>query len=234
MIETPPSTPRDPASRETPKERVDRETSELLQGLRVATTGVQVLFAFLLTVPFSQGFRGVDDLERWTLYTALVAAAVASVCFIAPAAQHRVLFRSGAKELLLRRSNQFGILGAAALTVAITSATFFVVRAFLDSWLPAVTAGAVAALALWAWLIQPLITLFSLPKSERYPSATADPADVPGTAGARPSGTADAGQGAGRTGSGEGGSGRTGAGEAGSGRTTEGDQGSSPARASRS
>ena len=85
----------DPEPGETPKERVDRELGELLQGLRVAVTGVQVLFAFLLTLPFAAGFDKVDTLGRWLFFIALLSAALASICFITPAAQHRLLFRTG-------------------------------------------------------------------------------------------------------------------------------------------
>lgn len=82
---------------ESGKERADRELTELLQGLRTAVTGVQVLFAFLLTVPFSSRFAETTPAQRWCLYAALVAAALATTCFIAPAAQHRLLFRTGQK-----------------------------------------------------------------------------------------------------------------------------------------
>lgn len=152
--------PADPASDESPKERVDRELGELLQGFRVATTGVQVLFAFLLTVPFSTGFAKVADSEHWLLYLALGAAALASACFIAPAAQHRVLFRTGAnaKALLVRRSNAYGITGAAALLVAIASATLMVYRLLLTDSLAILLVALLVVFIVWAWFVQPLLT----------------------------------------------------------------------------
>ncbi|MFC5826379.1 DUF6328 family protein [Nonomuraea insulae] len=139
---------------ESDQERADRNFIELLQGARVAVTGVQVLFAFLLTVPFSSGFARLDSGDRWLYYTALVSAAVASICYIAPTAQHRVLFRQGRKETLVRRSNLYGILGALALAASMTTATMFVIDYLFDATLALVTAGLLAALALWTWFGQ--------------------------------------------------------------------------------
>ncbi|MFG1946768.1 DUF6328 family protein [Nonomuraea sp. NPDC048826] len=143
--------------KETRQERADRNFVELLQGARVAVTGVQVLFAFLLTVPFSQGFERLSAFDRWLFYVALVSAALASICYIAPANQHRVLFRQGLKEKLVRRSNRYGIAGALALIVSMTSATMLVVDFLFDSTLAWGTAGVVAALAAWAWFGQPAL-----------------------------------------------------------------------------
>lgn len=153
-----PETPTDPRTDETPQDRVNRELNELLQGLRVALPGVQVLFAFLLTVPFASGFDGVGDAERTVFLMALVLAAIASVCLIAPAAQHRVLFRTRSKETLLRRSNRYGIAGALALGAAMSSAALFVVESLFDVWIALWTAGILMFLWSWAWFAQPLIT----------------------------------------------------------------------------
>ncbi|MFC4120718.1 DUF6328 family protein [Nonomuraea zeae] len=139
---------------ESHQERADRNFVELLQGARVAVTGVQVLFAFLLTVPFSSGFAKLDATDRWLYYVALVSAAVASICYIAPTAQHRVLFRQGRKETLVRRSNSYGLLGALALAVSMTTSTMFVIDYLFQTILAAITAGLLAALALWTWFGQ--------------------------------------------------------------------------------
>ncbi|GAA0921970.1 DUF6328 family protein [Nonomuraea longicatena] len=139
---------------ETREMRADRNFMELLQGARVAVTGVQVLFAFLLTVPFSAAFPRLATLDRWLYFTALVAAAVASVCYIAPAAQHRVVFRRGLKETLVRRANLYAIAGALALLVSMTAATALVVKYLFGGWTAVVTAGAVALLGLWTWFGQ--------------------------------------------------------------------------------
>ncbi len=90
---------------ETRQERINRELIELLNELRVALPGVQFLFAFLLIVPFSQTVDRTTDFQRDVHYVALLAAAVATALLIAPAAQHRVLFRQHDKEALLRRSS---------------------------------------------------------------------------------------------------------------------------------
>ncbi|MFI6629218.1 DUF6328 family protein [Nonomuraea fuscirosea] len=139
---------------ESDQERADRNFVELLQGARVAVTGVQVLFAFLLTVPFSTGFARMDQADRWLYFAALLSAAVASICYIAPTAQHRVLFRQGRKETLVRRSNLYGIAGALALVVSMTTSTMFVIDYLFEGTLAWVTAGLLAAFALWTWFGQ--------------------------------------------------------------------------------
>jgi hypothetical protein len=144
---------------ETEKERLDRQMVELLQGLRVAATGVQVLFAFLLTVPFSMGFDKVDHLGHRLYFVSLVAAAVASICFIAPAAQHRVLFREGLKDELVRRSNRYGIWGAAALAVSMSAACALVVRNYWSHGTSIGLGVVVLLLSVWAWFGQPYLTL---------------------------------------------------------------------------
>jgi uncharacterized protein DUF6328 len=142
---------------ETAAERADRNFVEMLQGFRVAVTGVQVLFAFLLTVPFAPGFARVAQGDRWLFYLALVSAAVASMFFIAPVAQHRILFRQGLKESLVHRSNRYGMIGTVALAISMTSATLMVVDYLFDGLLPLITAGVAGALAAWLWFVEPAI-----------------------------------------------------------------------------
>src|SRR3712207_1935931 len=89
---------------ESHKERVDRELLELLNELRVALPGVQFLLAFLLIVPFQETIDRITDFQRDVYFVALAAAAIATALLIAPAAQHRVLFRQAEKEALLHRS----------------------------------------------------------------------------------------------------------------------------------
>lgn len=146
---------------ESGKERLDRELTELLQGLRVAVTGVQVLFAFLLTVPFSARFDQTTPAQRWYLYAALVSAALATACYIAPAAQHRILFRRGRKGVLVHRSNLYGICGSVALLAAVGTAVLFVVDVMFTNVIAALTAAGVSALIAWAWLVQPVVSALS-------------------------------------------------------------------------
>jgi hypothetical protein len=166
MTASTPSPEPDGETAETPGERADRNFMELLQEFRVAVTGVQVLFAFLLTVPFSTGFANVSTGDRRLFYLALVSAALASVCYIAPAAQHRVLFRKGQKELLVRRANRLGVAGGVSLGVSMTAATLMVVDYLFDGLLPIVTAGALAALATWVWFLQPALTRMAGPPDD--------------------------------------------------------------------
>jgi len=141
---------------ETRKERVDRELIELLNELRVALPGVQFLFAFLLVVPFQQKFGQTTDFQHGVYFVALAAAALATALLIAPAAQHRILFRQHDKEMLLRRSNRSALAGLFALGVAICSALLLVVDALFSLTLAWVTAGALAVLLGWWWLAVPV------------------------------------------------------------------------------
>ncbi|WUH97867.1 DUF6328 family protein [Spirillospora sp. NBC_00431] len=151
--------PADKPRNETRHERLDRQLMELLQGFRVAVTGVQVLFAFLLTVPFAAGFDKVDGPGLPLFYIALFGAAVASVCFIAPVFQHRILFQLGQKPLLIRRANRFGILGAFALGVSITAATTLIVESLEEeATLTVAVAVILVLLCGWAWFVQPYLT----------------------------------------------------------------------------
>ncbi|WP_131741648.1 DUF6328 family protein [Actinomadura roseirufa] len=147
---------------ETEHERLDRQLMELLQGFRVAVTGVQVMFAFLLTVPFATGFRSVNGNGKIMFYIALFGAALASICFIAPVFQHRILFRQDRKALLIRRANQFGIIGAYALAASIAASTTLIVHTLTDrTAATAATAAAIVAVAAWAWFVQPYLTRIS-------------------------------------------------------------------------
>src|SRR4051794_2629938 len=103
---------------ETEKERVDRELIELLNELRVALPGVQVLFAFLLTVPFSQRFGTLDSSLRRELFLALLLTALSISFLIAPSANHRMRFRQQAKEALVKFGSAFSLIGLALLAAA--------------------------------------------------------------------------------------------------------------------
>jgi Family of unknown function (DUF6328) len=116
-----------PRRDETRAERVDRELIELLNELRVALPGVQFLFAFLLILPFQQTISRTTDFQRDVYFVALVAAVVATALLIAPAAQHRILFRMRDKENLLRRSSQSALWGLVFLAIAIAAALLLVV-----------------------------------------------------------------------------------------------------------
>ena len=142
---------------ESHAERIDRELMELLNELRVALPGVQFLFAFLLVVPFQQATERATDLQRDVYLVTLVAVVVATALLIAPAAQHRALFRQHDKEDLLRRSNRFAFSGLCVLAVAIVSAVLLVVDFLFSLPLALVTAGVVAVLLGWLWIGSPMV-----------------------------------------------------------------------------
>jgi hypothetical protein len=111
---------------EDEKERRDRELLELVNELRVALTGVQILFAFLLTVPFAQRFQSVTTFQRHLYFVTLLAATASVLMLIAPTARHRWLFRQHDKEALLLASNRFAILGLLFLAFAMTGAVMLI------------------------------------------------------------------------------------------------------------
>src|SRR5215216_7088721 len=105
---------------ETRRERVNRELIELLNELRVALPGVQVLFAFLLAVPFANGFPKLGKLDRDVFFVAFISTALSTVALIAPSSYHRLRWRQRDKERMLIVSNVLTIAGLALLAVAIT------------------------------------------------------------------------------------------------------------------
>jgi uncharacterized protein involved in cysteine biosynthesis len=141
---------------ESRAERIDRELLELLNELRVALPGVQFLFAFLLVVPFQETIDRVTGFQRDVYFVALLAAAVATGLLIAPAAQHRVLFRQHDKEQLLRRSSRSAFAGLVALAVAIVSALLLVVDVLFSRTQAWATAVVVGALLAWWWIAVPV------------------------------------------------------------------------------
>jgi hypothetical protein len=145
---------------EDPKQRVNRELSELLQELRVALPGIQVLFAFLLTIPFSQGFSTLTPLETKVYATALLLAAAATGLLIAPTAFHRIHFRSGNKERMLFASNRLAIVGLAFLAAAVACSVLVVMAAIFSFGVAAVMAAGVAAWFVWFWYGLPLVRRF--------------------------------------------------------------------------
>jgi hypothetical protein len=133
-----------PRAGESEQERLDRNLMELLGELRVALPGVQVLFAFLLAVPFQARFVRVTTFQRDVYFATLMCALVASACFIAPTAFHRITFRLQQKRALVAYSNRLAIAGLAALALAMTG----VILLISDVLFGAATAIVATALAL--------------------------------------------------------------------------------------
>jgi predicted neutral ceramidase superfamily lipid hydrolase len=141
---------------ETHEERVNRELIELLNELRVALPGVQVLFAFLLAVPFSQRFEQTTDLQRDSYMVALLSTLAGSVFLIAPSAYHRIRFRDRDKEALLRISNVFAIVGMVFLAVGMTAVVFLVTDLIFKGSVTVVVTSLTAALFALVWFVLPL------------------------------------------------------------------------------
>ena len=143
---------RDPTqNEETEHERLNRRLDQLLQELRVAMPGVQVLFAFLLAVPFQQRFGQVTEFQRITYFVTLLASAAASAFFIAPTAYHRIMFGTGEKERLVRVSSNLALAGIACLAVAMNGAVLLVTDVLFERTTVAITVVAMAALYIALW-----------------------------------------------------------------------------------
>lgn len=141
---------------ESERERVNRELIELLNELRVALPGVQVLFAFLLTIPFAKGFATTTRFERDLYFGALAASVVATVLLMAPSAYHRVLFRHHDKELLIRHANRLAIAGMLALAVALAISLFLISDYVFDSTFAGLAAGVTLGLMIMLWYALPI------------------------------------------------------------------------------
>jgi uncharacterized protein DUF6328 len=143
-------------SDEDKSDRIDRELIELLNELRVALPGVQVLFAFLLTVPFSQGFVKTTGFQRDLFFGVLVATAVSAALLIAPSAWHRLRFRKRDKELILSISNRMAIAGLGFLAIAMVGAVMLIADYAFSETLTVVS-GIVAVLVFGGlWYALPL------------------------------------------------------------------------------
>ena len=143
-------------SDESPKERIDRELIELLNELRVALPGVQVLFACLLGIPFANRFREVSGTTEIVYVVCLVATTLASALLIAPTALHRLRFRDERKEEILLLSHRLAIAGTTVLAVAIASAVYVVVAFLYGPWAGAALTAAVALVLAGLWYVLPL------------------------------------------------------------------------------
>jgi hypothetical protein len=141
---------------EDPQERVDRELIELLNELRVALPGVQVLFAFLLIVPFSQNYDVLTASDRRVYFAAVLGSAAASAFLIAPSAHHRLRFRSGSKERMLKVANALAIAGMVALAFSMACVVYVVSSVLHSSTTAAVISAVVAAAIAALWFVLPL------------------------------------------------------------------------------
>jgi amino acid transporter len=146
-----------PESRtEDEQKRLDRELIELLNELRVALPGVQVLFAFMLIVPFSQGFSSLNSVERWIYFAAFITSALAAALLIAPSSFHRLRFRQGDKEKMLDLGNRLLVGGLVLVAISITLSVGLISE-FVFGTTTALIAGLGIGAALgWFWFGLPL------------------------------------------------------------------------------
>jgi hypothetical protein len=149
---------RDGAGRnETQLERCDRNLVELMQEVRVVQTGVQVLFAFLLTAPLAPRFPELTEFQKLTYFATLLAAGAAAVLLIAPTAYHRILFRLGDKEHLVNVANRFTLAGLTCVALSMVGALLFVTDLLFDVVAVVVATTALAALGcVFFWCLAPL------------------------------------------------------------------------------
>jgi amino acid transporter len=135
---------------------LDRELIEFLNELRVALPGVQVLFAFLLAVPFATGWENIDESQKYAFMVALLAATLGTVLLIAPTTYHRLRWRERDKEQLLRTSNRLAIAGTGCVAVGMTAAVYLVTDTVFNATVAAVVTALVAVVFAWFWYGLPL------------------------------------------------------------------------------
>lgn len=141
---------------ESEEQRLDRNLMELLQGLRVVLPGIQVLFAFLLLLPFQRGFDDVTSFERTVYFVTLLLTAASSLCLMAPTARHRLRFRRLDKQWIVDSSHRLTIAGLAFLGAAMIGVILLISHYLYDELIAAVATAAVAAVVVWAWFLAPL------------------------------------------------------------------------------
>jgi amino acid transporter len=146
----------EPERDEHPKERRDRELIELLNELRVALPGVQVLFAFLLTVPFTERFGDLSDVQRDVYFAAFIATAVSTALLMTPTSFHRIRFRQADKERLLRLGNAAAIAGLVALLVAVSNGVFLITDLLFEAAWAALVVALLTGFYVFLWLGVPL------------------------------------------------------------------------------
>ncbi len=142
---------------ESEAERLDRNYGELLQEMRVLQAGVQILFAFLLTLAFQSSFAKVTQFQRDAYLVTLIAAALATACIIGPVPFHRVVFRRGMKADLIKAATRYVSAGLAFLFVSITGAVLLVLDFLLSRTTATIVTSALAAAFLVLWVVLPFL-----------------------------------------------------------------------------
>lgn len=138
-------------SEEQLKARLERELNELLQELRSLIPGAEVLFGFLLAISFTREFQDLGNPERYVYYATLLATGVALVLYLAPAAHHRLRFREGDKDYLMRKANREVIAGTVASSLALTGVVFLVSERVFGATEAVIASLCFFAFAAWRW-----------------------------------------------------------------------------------
>lgn len=143
---------------ESDQRRLARNVNELLQELRVAQAGVQILFGFLLSIAFTEKYASTSTYIRVTHLVTVLCAAVAVAFLTAPAAWHRVLFRKGRREDVVESGNSFALIGLAFLALAMTGTVLLLAEVILGKW-PSIVVGVVAfVLFTGIWFVLPYVS----------------------------------------------------------------------------
>jgi uncharacterized protein DUF6328 len=148
---------RDPSEDEEESERNSRRLLELLQEIRVATAGVQILFGFLLAVPFAQRFQTISSFQRHVFLTVLICTALSSALLIAPTALHRLLFRRGHKPEVIEYANRMVIYGLMMLAVAIVGVVLLLTHLIFGPDAAVAVTVPIAGVIVVTWFVIPLV-----------------------------------------------------------------------------
>jgi hypothetical protein len=138
------------------QERQDRQMIELLNELRIALPGVQILFGFLLTVPFAQGFRRINSFEKALFYATLLCTTVSTICLIAPSATHRLRFHQRDRAYVIETAHKYTIAGLCFLAVAIILALVMITDVLYNGAAIFAFPAGIAALLAAIWFVRPL------------------------------------------------------------------------------
>jgi hypothetical protein len=141
---------------EHPLQKADRNMIELLQELRVAQTGVQILFAFLLSLSFTERFGRIDDFQRWTYVVTLLLTSVTTGLLVAPAAIHRMLFGRGVKAVTVRIGHRLFMAGLTALALTLVGAVLLVLDVVMGRTFAVWAAMALGVVLVGLWFVLPL------------------------------------------------------------------------------
>jgi hypothetical protein len=136
--------------------RRDRQMIELLNELRVALPGVQILFAFLLTVPFSQRFASLTAFQRDVYFLTLVMTALSTACLIAPSAAHRLRFHQSERAWIVESANRLTIAGLCFLAAALGGSVLLITDLMFDGARVWIYTGAIVAVIVVLWFVRPL------------------------------------------------------------------------------